>query len=109
MKKDLAAITISSMGTIVLLSIPLVHTTWVSIQRRSEEHSVRKVLRRHPDLGEIRTLSVIAAPGGPRVAVELHAQEPPSQERIHRVREDLQRALGRPVDLRLTVLSARIL
>ncbi len=100
---------IASVTTIVLLSIPLAHTTWVSIQQRTDERSVRRVLRRHTDLGEIRMLSVTAPSGRPRVAVELHAQEPPSEERLQRVKEDLQRELGKPFDLRLTVLSARTL
>jgi len=92
-----------------LLSIPLARTMWLSIQRRGNERIVRQVLTSHPELGEIRRVSVIAISGRPRFAVELYAQEPPSPEILRLVKDDLRQRLGEAPDLTLTVVSARVL
>ncbi|MGH7410599.1 MAG: TIGR00341 family protein [Candidatus Methylomirabilis sp.] len=100
---------ITSVATILMLSIPLVQTTWLSIQRRGNERIVRQFLTRHPELGELRRVSDITISGRPRFAVEVYAQEPPSPEILRLVKDDLRQRLGEAPDLTLTVVSARVL
>ena len=92
-----------------LLSIPLAHTMWLSIQQRNTERIVRQVLTKHPELGELRRVSVIVTSGRPRFAVEMYAQEPPSPEILRLVKDDLRQRLGEAPDLVLTLVSARVL
>lgn len=70
---------------------------------------MNEVLQGHPELGEIRAISVIAASGRPRFAAEVYAQDSPSQEIFQQVKDDLRQRLGKAPDLTLTVVSARVL
>lgn len=100
---------VTSVAIILMLSIPLIQTTWRSIQRRGSERVVRQVLTKHPELGELRRVSVIVTSGRPRFAVEVYAPEPPHLDVIQRVKDELGKRLGKATDLTLTVISARVL
>jgi uncharacterized hydrophobic protein (TIGR00341 family) len=100
---------VTSVVTIILLLIPLAQTTRTSMQQRGRERVIRQVLGRHPDLGEIRRISVSRVSRQPSFSVEVYAQEVPPRETVQRVKNDLQQRLGEAPELKLTVISARTL